>query len=399
MKILLLCNKSPWPTKDGGAAATLCMIKSLMEFKASLTVLSFNTVKHFADSSEIPDEYKKSVELHYVDINTAVSGLKLIRNLLFSNKAYSNERFESPEFEKKLSELLKNDFDIIQLEGLALTHYLPLIRRSSRAKIVFRPHNIESRIWSQLSEEEKNPFRQYYFRVLSRRIRREEIEKINDFDGIVAITSVDLGWFTSNGLIKPSVVIQPGLETHNLKGATEFNSSSIFFIGALDWLPNIKGLRWFVKEVWPLILIAVPGVSFHVAGRNPSGDTVRFLKKFNVSFYGEVPSSSRFMCDKSVMVVPLYSGSGIRMKIIEGMSFGKCIVSTSCGAEGLDYEDKRNIFIADSKEDFANCVIDLLNNGDLIRQTGINAVGNVRKNYNILASAEKLLKFYSELTV
>jgi glycosyltransferase involved in cell wall biosynthesis len=103
------------------------------------------------------------------------------------------------------------------------------------------------------------------------------------------------------------------------------------------------------------------------------------------------------MNDKSVMIVPLFSGSGIRMRIIEGMSLGKSIVTTYRGAEGIDDENKRNIFIADSPEDFSDCIIELLKNTDLLKQTGKNAIENVRKNYNILASTKNLLKFYSEL--
>jgi glycosyltransferase involved in cell wall biosynthesis len=397
MKILLLCNKSPWPPKDGGAAATLCMIMGLSECQVPITVLAFNTLKHFTDTADIPEEYINKVEFHFVNIDTRINPVRLILNLIFSDKPYSIERFESAEFEEKLSGLLKNDFDIIQIEGLALCHYLPLIRQKTTAKVVFRPHNIESRIWSQLADEEKNPFRKSYFRILSKRIKRTETEIINDFDGVAAIAANDLSWFKSNGLSKPSIVVLPGVVTQNLRGNVEIKSTSVFFIGALDWLPNINGLRWFVKKVWPLVLKVIPGASFSIAGRNASGNIIRLLKGDNIFFHGEVLSSTEFMNDKSVMIVPLFSGSGIRMRIIEGMSLGKSIVTTYRGAEGIDDENKRNIFIADSPEDFSDCIIELLKNTDLLKQTGKNAIENVRKNYNILASTKNLLKFYSEL--
>lgn len=398
MKILLLCNKSPWPPNDGGAYATLCMIRGLSRCKASLTVLSFNTRKHFSDPSDIPPEYRNIADFNFVNIDTTISPLRLIKNLLFSKKPYINERFESCLFEEKLSALLKEDFDIIQLEGLNLCGYLPIIRQKSTARVVFRPHNIESRIWFQLSEEEKNPFRKLYFRILAERIRKVETEIINEFDGVAAITSLDLNWFRSNGLQKPAAVVSPGVEIMNLTNSPVKDNSGIFFIGALDWMPNINGLRWFVRKIWPLILKVLPDTTLSIAGRNAPDNIVRFLKRSNISFSGEVASSSAFMSDKSVMIVPLYSGSGIRIKIIEGMSLGKCIVTTHRGAEGVDYIDKRDLFIADTGKDFADRVTELLKNPGLIRQTGLNAVENVRKNYNILASTEKLLKFYSELT-
>ena len=102
MKILLLCNKSPWPPKDGGAAATLCMIKGLSECQAFVTVLAFNTRKHFTETAEIPEEYRNKIEFHFVKIDTGIKKIKLIVNLIFSRKPYNIERFKSAEFEEKL---------------------------------------------------------------------------------------------------------------------------------------------------------------------------------------------------------------------------------------------------------------------------------------------------------
>lgn len=284
MKILLLSNKSPWPPKDGGAAATLCMIKGLSECNATVTVLAFNTIKHFTETAEIPGEYRKNIEFHFINLNTGIDPVRLIRNLIFSKKPYSFERFESAEFEEKLTDLLKDGYEIIQIEGLALCQYLPLIRNKTKAKIVFRLHNIENHIWSQLAEEEKNPFRKFYFRILSGRIKRTETEIINEFDAVCAITANDLRWFKSNGLSKPSVITLPGVDIRNLKEVPVINIAKVFFIGALDWLPNINGLRWFINEVWPLVLKAIPGVSFCIAGRNASGKTLRLMKGDNLFF-------------------------------------------------------------------------------------------------------------------
>jgi glycosyltransferase involved in cell wall biosynthesis len=171
-----------------------------------------------------------------------------------------------------------------------------------------------------------------------------------------------------------------------------------FFLSAHSTGPNITGLIWFIRNVWPLVLEKAPDATFSIAGRNASKKTIRKVQGKSILFYGEVISSFEFIKDKSIMAVPLFSGSGIRMKIIEGMSLGKSIVTTHTGAKGLNYEDKRNIFIADTPVDFANIILDLLKDDRLRLETGRKAIENVRKNYNILASTENLLKFYSELT-
>jgi polysaccharide biosynthesis protein PslH len=398
MRILQLCNKPPWPPKDGGAAATLNMTTSLSDKKSSVTVLAMNTPKHSVNINDIPGEYLKKADFHFVTVNTGTNLFKLIINLLFSAKPYNLERFRSSVFEKKLKELLKDEFDIIQLEGLALHHYLPVIRKNSRAKIVMRSHNVENIIWQRLAKEETNPVFKIYFKILSRRLKRIERTILNDFDALITISNKDLIWFKDNNLSIPSLVSLQAASVESISANPEDLQNNVFFIGALDWRPNTNGLEWFIKKVWPLVLEKVPDTTFYIAGRNASKKTIIKFTGKNISYCGEVDSSFQFISDKSVMVVPLFSGSGIRMKIIEGMSLGKSIVTTSAGAYGLEYEDKKNIFIADSAPLFADYITHLLLDKDLRKETGRNAMENVRKNYDILASTDNLLKFYTELT-
>jgi glycosyltransferase involved in cell wall biosynthesis len=277
-------------------------------------------------------------------------------------------------------------------------HYLPVIRQNTSAPVVFRPHNIENLIWSQLAVEEKSWFKSFYFRILARRVKKIEKNIHNEFDAIVPISSSDLTWFKAEGLSRPALVTVSGYDQKDISEYSATVPDKVFFIGALDWLPNIYGLNWFIKQVWPVIVDRIPVTEFIIAGRNASKKTIANLKGHNIFFAGEVESSTDFIKDKTVMVVPLFSGSGIRMKIIEGMSLGKCIVATPLAAEGLIYENKKDIFIATGASGFAENIIELLVNSNLRRETGENAIKNVRNNYNILASSENLMNFYRELT-
>ena len=189
----------------------------------------------------------------------------------------------------------------------------------------------------------------------------------------------------------------PGYDPAEVGNYVENNSKKVCFIGALDWQPNINGLNWFIKEVWPLVAERIPESEFLIAGRNASEETISKLKGQNVSYKGEVESSASFIKDKSVMVVPLFSGSGIRMKIIEGMSFGKSIVATPLAAKGIDYENGKEIIVANDAAGFADKIIKLLTSDDLRREIGENAILTVRKNYDTLASSVKLINFYREL--
>jgi polysaccharide biosynthesis protein PslH len=397
MRILLLSNKSPWPPKDGGSAATLSMIRGLSECGASVSVIALNTLKHYVSPESISREYKTDSSVRLVTTDTGIKTHKFLGNLLFSDKPYTLERFESEEVKKILADSDLNSFDIIQVEGFAMTGYLSLIKTLTTTPVVYRPHNVENRIWHQLSEYEDNLFKKYYFGMLAFRTAVIERSEINGFDGIAAMTGNDLEWFKASGFSKPSVVCPAGFPFLN----PEFNilkSNQLFFLGSLDWLPNINGLKWFLKNVWPVVSASVPDALFHIAGRNPSERLERSCRGHNIIFHGEVESSSAFMLDKQVMVVPLFAGSGLRMKIIEGMSLGKSIVATPVAAEGIEYSDGKDIFISSDEKSFADNIIHLLGNPSMLMDTSLHAMENVTKNYDIFASAEKMMKFYSRLT-
>jgi glycosyltransferase involved in cell wall biosynthesis len=264
--------------------------------------------------------------------------------------------------------------------------------------MVFRSHNIENKIWQMLSIEERNPIKKIYFNILSRRIRKIEKKIINNFDAVLPISKPDLEWMNQIGISIPSKLILPGYLPGEIMEYDHNNSKRVFFIGALDWQPNINGLKWFIEYVWPKVLQSIPAAEFFIAGRNASKKTKSLFDGMNIIFSGEVESSVDFIKDKSVMVVPLFSGSGIRMKIIEGMSLGKSIVATPIAARGIEFENGKDLFIESDSDGFAETIIRLLSFDDLRRACGENAIRNVRKNYNILATSDDLINFYREIT-
>lgn len=107
---------------------------------------------------------------------------------------------------------------------------------------------------------------------------------------------------------------------------------SVPFIGSLDWISYVNGLRWFLREVWPGILKETPDAVLRIAGRN-SGN--KKITGKNILFYGEVEDSAEFLSASPVMIIPLFFGSGIRIRIIEGMHIGRSIVTTPVAVEGM----------------------------------------------------------------
>jgi glycosyltransferase involved in cell wall biosynthesis len=397
MKILLLSNKPPWPPYDGGARATLSMIKGLSYYGARITVLYMNTLKHCTTIDEIPDDYREMAEFHNVDVNTKIKTADLIINLLFSRKPYNLQRFESVIFKNQLKKLLTNEFNIVQCEGIYLYSYYKTIRKFSKAPIILRAHNVENKIWNDLSLNEKNPFKKIYFRILSKRLNHLEKCIINKYNALVAVSQYDLEWFKNNGLAIPSISIHPGFDSSLLHVLPDRVEKKIGFIGSLEWIPNIIGLLWFVKNVWPIVSKKVPGVELHVAGRNGTGSFLEILSDNNIFYHGEVPDSTEFIDDQTIIISPLFAGSGIRIKIIEAMSRGKVVIATSVAVEGMNICPGENILVADSIQMFADNLTGALLDKELRVHVGNNAIEVVRCNYNIFVLARELIKFYSTL--
>jgi glycosyltransferase involved in cell wall biosynthesis len=198
------------------------------------------------------------------------------------------------------------------------------------------------------------------------------------------------------GNTKPSLVIPVGINSSRLQAKPNDNLNSLFYIGALDWIPNQEGLIWFIDDVWPFVMKKHPLAIFHVAGRNaPKWFSSRVTSR-NVLYHGEVDDAYTYMEQAGIMIVPLFSGSGMRVKIIEGMALGKAIVATSVGVEGIDVTDEKDVLIADDAVNFASKIEQLLGDRDLIKKISLNARSCVMEKYDNASISGNLVKFYSE---
>lgn len=274
---------------------------------------------------------------------------------LFSGGSYNLSRFDDERFASRLNALLDDEnFDIIHLESLFCASMLPVIRKRSRASVILRAHNVEHVIWQRLAQGESNPVKKAYLHVLAKRLKAEEARLLSMVDGIATITQEDSAALRSLGIKVPMQVIPMSLNIRDAEPQTiPEGPLSLYHLGSMNWQPNLEGVTWFVDEVWPLLHREIPSLSCHLAGRNmPSELLSHHAPPLHVE--GEVDSLSRFTSGHAVALVPLLSGSGMRVKIVEAMAMGKVVISTTVGAEGIPYSIGENILIADTPHEFVN---------------------------------------------
>lgn len=397
MRILQLTNKPPCPPNDGSSIAMYNMAQGFIDNGADLTLLTINTKKHFKSDDSVFPEFREKSHYRSVYRDTDVSITGALMNL-FSKQSYFASRFYFKEFEDALSKLLKEkEFEIVQLESIFMGEYIPIIRQHSKAKIVVRTHNIEHMIWQRMIANERNPVRKNYLALQNARLKVFEHKVLTSCDAIVPITDVDQKYFEGWNISKPYFSSPTGLLISNYKiDHLKEKVLSVFHFGSMDWMPNEEAVLWFVHSVWNKVIAKVPRATFHIVGRGIS-ERIHSLNLPGVMVEGEAGSPEKAYHAYQIMVVPLLSGSGMRIKMVEGMAYGKAIVSTSTGAEGIAVSSGNNCILADTPEDFANAVIELLTDHEKNTFLQEQARAFVEKNFNNTALTGELLHFYKNL--
>lgn len=374
-------------------------IKGVLKEGVEVTLFSLNTNKHFVEVRHLKDQMLDQISFVTCAVNIDGNPWEETKSV-FSKKSYNVFRFFKPAAVSKLKGILRTgQFDIIQLEGLFVVPYLNLIRQLSNAKVVYRAHNIEYQIWERQAIAEKSPFRKIYLNYLSGRLRQYELENMNNFDAVITMNEADMRELKYQGYSAKienfSVMLDPDDYRPN---TSMIQPLSIFHLGSMDWLPNQEGLEWFIGHVWDDLEKLNVGLTFHIAGFNITEEIMDEADDI-IKVYPDLDDAKEFINSKSIMVVPLKSGSGMRVKIIEGMALKKCIISTSLGAEGIRYEHGKNILIADTADEFYRYILQCATDNGMVERIGENARLLFERDHHIRPVTTRMMDFYRNLIV
>ena len=372
------------------------IITGLLEAGHQVKILAINSEKFNVKESDIPEEYKKKTGIELINVDLHVKPMKAFTNL-FTKKSYHVERFISKEFRERLVEVLeKEQFDVVQLEMLYMCPYVEDIRAHSKAIIVLRAHNVEHKIWERIAKETKFTVKRWYINHLAKTLKEYELNALETVDGIAAITRKDAAFFRKY-CSKPIIDIPYGVYPEEFKPKSEIEGKPKFYhIGSMNWMPNEEGIRWFIDEVLPKTVEKVPNFVYHLAGRNMP----EWLKEKNdphVNVIGEVPDAKEFVSDHDVAIVPLLSGSGIRIKIIESMAMGKTVITTRVVAEGILYDEEVNLIIAENKAKMVEAIRSINENPQIAVGIGQAARKLIEETYDNRKIIARLLMFYEQI--
>lgn len=396
MKILQLCHKPPYPLVDGGCIAINNITLGLLNGGHTVRVVAVETPKHPVIIEAFPVDYLQQTHFESVFIDTSIRYKDAAASVL-KRTSYQISRFYSRSMVAKLIHLLQQEeFDIIHIESIYMTPYIDVLRKFSNAKVVVRLHNIEHQIWERLADNESNPFKKMAYRINTCQLRRVERTILNRVDGYMTISDLDQDFFKATAPKVKGTVIPFGLDMENYDDEDDYIPSdepTLFHIGSMNWAPNVEGVEWFLDEVWPGIQERHPEIEFYIAG-HAIPEKLYNRHDRNVHVVGAVPVANDFMLAHDLMVVPLLSGSGIRIKIVEAMALGKVVITTSVGAQGLSVENGKHLFIADTPEEFLAVIDKCVATPDICKIIGENARDFISVYHNNDLITNQIVDFY-----
>jgi glycosyltransferase involved in cell wall biosynthesis len=230
-------------------------------------------------------------------------------------------------------------------------------------------HNVETALWQRMASTESNPAKRLAYRIEARKMARYESAALRKFHHVIAVSDHDREQMRTMNPSCPVSVVPTGVDTQKYAVAPPAKAEPprIVFLGSMDWEPNIDAVIYYCQEIFPQVRAELPSAIFQIVGRNPHS-RVKQLGSESVQVTGTVPSVAEYLCDATLVVVPLRIGGGTRLKIFEAMAMGKAVISTSIGAEGLDVKNGRDLILADDAATFSEATIVLLKDARLRRR-------------------------------
>jgi sugar transferase (PEP-CTERM/EpsH1 system associated) len=393
MRILVVAPYPPYPPRFGGAARIYHLLRGLAR-DHRITLLCFASPDEAAGMRPLAD---LGIQVHTVARPPARDPrrkrLYQLRSLV--GRTYSHYSLWSPRMAAVLDGLVsRRTFDVIQVEFGDLAGSYPVAPGALR---VLDEHNVEYRFMERLERHERSRLRRLYYRLEARKLRRDELAACRRADAILTTSDVDRATLLPHVEATPIRVVPNGVDTTFFTpGPATDGPPRLVFTGAIDYQPNTDGVLYFCAEIWPRIRRAAPEATLAVVGKDPP-PAVRALAGDGIVVTGTVPDVRPWMQTATVFVVPLRTGGGTRLKILEALASGRAVVSTSLGCEGLEVTHGQDILVADEPATFADAVLGCLRDPALRARLGDAGRALVERRYRWETIGADLGDFYREL--
>jgi glycosyltransferase involved in cell wall biosynthesis len=392
VNVLLLTQVLPYPPDSGPKVKTWNVLKYLAQHH-KVTLVSFVRGDQSGDVRQVA-RYCKVVYTAPMERGLIYDGLAMIRSLL-TGQPWMMLRDDRHAMRQLVDRLCaETQFDIAHADQLNMAQYA---RRVPGARKILDAHNALWLLYRRLWQTMGNGPTKWLLGRDWQLLKRYEGRICREFDAVVAVSDEDKAALEEAiGHSSDITVIPIAVDAAEAPLITrQPGADHILHIGTMYWPPNIDGILWFIREVLPLIRVERPGVTFDIVGARPPEEIVSLGGTgTGINVAGYVPDPTSYMQQAGVMIVPLRAGGGMRVKILNALSQGLPVVSTTLGCEGITVQDGQHLLTADKPEDFARATLRLLRDQNLADTLGRNGRQMIQSKYDYRVACRPLDDVY-----
>jgi sugar transferase (PEP-CTERM/EpsH1 system associated) len=398
LKVLLICPWLPWPPFDG---ARIRILETLKHLSAKHEVTLLANIQNEDDRRHIKEisSMCQNIEVEYLPAGKVDQFVRMVKGLFVGSSVIQSFHYNR-KLAKRITEITASeDFDIIQIELSFLARFATAISPTSKAKVVLATHNIETQRFERELKLWSWDARHLVLRADAILFPHWEARALSKVDGALAVSELDRAWIVANSDDCPAKLAPNGVDVEffSPERTASDQTQSIVFTGLMDYPPNVDAVRWFVADIFPDLRQVFPALQFCIVGARPSDSVLELAAVDGVEVTGEVPDIRPYVNEATAFVVPLRSGGGTRLKILQAMSMACPVISTAIGAEGLDVEDDKDILFAEDSAQFLAQVGKLLESPAAAVRIGEAGCDLVNAQYDWSACLRGLDTLYSEL--
>ncbi len=376
MRILFLTQIIPYPPNAGPRVKTWHVLRYLAQRGHEVTLASFVRPE---EVEFVPVLERMCTAVHTVPIQRSrVADVRYWLKSHVTGRPFLIERDDLAQMRQLVRSLLAvHSFDVVHADQLTMTQFALDVKKGvggRRPFTIFDAHNATWTISSRMADNAPW-FLKLVLRLETARIKRYEAMLVEKLDHTMVVIEPDRGALLAgakNGqaadLADRISAIPIAVDTQKLRPTRrQSGSANILTMGSLHYPPNADGVRWFLREIFPLVLADAPEATLTVAGKNPPPDFAEIAAQYpdQIRLTGYVPDLQPYMDAAALMVVPVRAGSGMRVRLLEAFARAMPAVTTTIGLEGIEAAHEEHILIADDPADFAWQTVRLLRDQDL----------------------------------
>jgi glycosyltransferase involved in cell wall biosynthesis len=390
MKVLLIGIKPAYPKVDGGCVASAAFLNDLVDAGIEVHYIFLHTDKHPFIPEAFPERLLEDIKISTCHVNTAVSKRGALSSL-FKRSSYNVERFYTNEGVALLHTALDESiFDAVVFDNVFAARYQKDINgKFPNLPCYIRSHNIEFEIWEGLATTAQNLLVRSYLKKLAKSLKRFELEAYINVSGILTITTEDAIRIKSMNIQTPVQHIPVSVRIPDYQH--NYEESSLFFLGAMDWRPNVEAVETILKYL-PDFQSNAEHIRLTIAGK-ASKERYDHLENSSVSIVGFVPDLLDFVARQGILIAPIQSGSGVRIKILEMMALGIPVITTTLGAQGIS--DTSGLRIADDKYALIQAVQELASDKIKREELGRKGKDIINLHHNSKSIQTSIVEFIS----